>query len=288
MGNAQTQQAYITQEYSRVSKLGPLPLPPDSVIEAEYIVLDQVLLLQPPRENPLDFSHLGTLYVLDSLDGTLNGRFYLQDLLSFSELYSCQVAQVRTAGATLGMTMGSSDFQSKFQAYCTLQMWSDLSTPPEPPKNIPHPMHQNNSSTASNGKNKVTSITTTATSTNPIDIDGARRFGEWFSRLFSENGAVTTFEGFPGQTFLSVGTVKTMHQLLGIKKMYGLDFQGFFDLLQRVAEEKSLMILQDVTMDDVVPKVVVDAFAQDFIQGFMKLMSELGFEPGMVVDPIDA
>lgn len=63
-----------------------------------------------------------------------------------------------------------------------------------------------------------------------------------------------------------------MHQVLGIKKMYGLDFQGFFDLLQRVAEEHALMTLQDVTLDDVVPLAVVEVFAQDFIQGFMKLM----------------
>lgn len=263
MGNTQSQQTYLTEEFLRVSRLGPLPTQPPAV--PEYIVLDQLLQLQPPRENPIDPTHLGTLYVLDSLDGALNGRFSLQDLFDFAELYAWQ--QVHSSGNTLG-SIGS-DFQSKFQAYCTLQMWSDLCGP--------LPSSSQSSSTTTTANNKQTGKS-------EPERDGAQKFREWFSMLFSENGPILTFEAYPGQLFLSAGTIKTMHQILGIKKMYGLDFQGFFDLLQRVAEERHLTTLQDTSLDDVVPKNVVESFGEDFIQGFLKLMSELGFEPGMTAE----
>lgn len=226
MGSAQSQQTHIREEFTRVSRLAPVPTAPPAL--AQYIVLDQVLQLMPPRENPIDLTHLGTLYVIDryarrfplsinmtappmflcsskyrfsdlsfhtSLDGSLDGRFYLQDLLAFADLYAWQAAQSRTAGTTLGSTMmGSSDFQTKFQAYCTLQMWGDLSAPPPSlPTHIPHPLSGGGGNGA-NGVGGALANGPVATKAKQQPMDGALRFAQWFGRLFAENGPVLSFE----------------------------------------------------------------------------------------------
>jgi hypothetical protein len=165
------------------------------------------------------------------------------------------------------------------QAYCTLQMWDLVS---------------------SDG--------------------GETKFVEWFCKLFCENGsrATTSFSGNEGVVYLRSGTVKTLHNILNIQKAYGLDYQSFFDLLQRVAEEEDakLMKLQDPSygtlahmhqccccccccccchtcqppylsasppiVDDVLPLDTLRHFARDFLSGFVNIMTTLGFEPQML------
>eukprot|EP00026_Physarum_polycephalum_P009953 Phypoly_transcript_10093.p1 GENE.Phypoly_transcript_10093~~Phypoly_transcript_10093.p1 ORF type:complete len:228 (+),score=17.92 Phypoly_transcript_10093:535-1218(+) len=212
MGNAQASYGYINDEFIKINQK-----------QCNYLTLDQMLQFQPPRENPIDLSHLGTLYVMDK---RLSGRFYFEDLMDFAEVYCAQVAQNR-----------SYDFQSKFQAYCTLHMWNDL-----------------------------------------CKHGGIDDFVNWFVKLFSENMPVKKFEGHPDVEFLPSDTIKTMHQILAIKSTYGVEFQIFFDLMQRVAEEQGIMLLSEKKLDEVVPVTILEQFARDFINGFVKLMSELGFE----------
>jgi len=190
-----------------------------------------MLQIQPPRENPVDLSHLGTLYLMDK---RLSGRFYAEDLYDFAEIYAAQAAYNKTY-----------DFQSKFQAYCTLLMWNEVCKP-----------------------------------------GGIDEFVEWFGKLFAENLSVQHFEGHADTEFLPGDTIKTMHQILGIKKTYGVDVQSFFDLMQRVAEEQGIMRLDEEKLDEVVPLEVLKQFARDFINGFLKLMSELGFEKNMLTEHI--
>jgi hypothetical protein len=56
--------------------------------------------------------------------------------------------------------------------------------------------------------------------------------------LFANTSQFQYFENHPGVVFVSRDTVKTMHKILNINESYGYDFQTFFDLLQRVAEDQ--------------------------------------------------
>jgi hypothetical protein len=107
---------------------------------------------------------------------------------------------------------------------------------------------------------------------------GIEDFVSWFVKLFSENTHVKKFDIHPDVEFLPSDTVKTMHQILAIKSTYGVEFQTFFDLMQRVAEEQGIMLLSEKKLDELVPLTILEQFARDFINGFVKLMSELGFE----------
>jgi len=210
---------YIAEEFQKVNQGNP----------RDYLVLDQIMQIQPPRENPIDLSHLGTLYIMDK---RLCGRFYYEDLLDFGEIYCTQAAATR-----------SYDSQSKFKAYCTLHMWNEVCKP-----------------------------------------GGIEEFVAWFGKLLAENVPLQYFDEHPTVPFLSGDTIKTMHSILGIKKTYGVDFQTFFDLMQRVAEEQGIMRLDVEKLDEVVPLSVSRQFAREFMNGFVKLMSELGFDKDLFAD----
>eukprot|EP01098_Paradermamoeba_levis_P008170 TRINITY_DN3386_c0_g1_i1.p1 TRINITY_DN3386_c0_g1~~TRINITY_DN3386_c0_g1_i1.p1 ORF type:complete len:226 (-),score=50.98 TRINITY_DN3386_c0_g1_i1:82-759(-) len=110
-------------------------------------------------------------------------------------------------------------------------------------------------------------------------------FVDWFVKLFTENMKTHHFKDYPGITFLNRDTIKTLHEILNIRVQYGMDYQSFFDLMQRVGEEQNLMSLEDEQLDDVVPSDVIKQFAHNFIKGgFIALMLELGFDPDIDVD----
>lgn len=66
---------------------------------------------------------------------------------------------------------------------------------------------------------------------------GKKQFVEWFYKLFVENMPVQFFDEHDDVVFLRSDNVKTLHDLLNIKESYGIDFQTFFDVMQRVGEE---------------------------------------------------
>eukprot|EP01132_Coremiostelium_polycephalum_P006770 gene6770-8395_t len=72
--------------------------------------------MQPPRDCTIDTSHLGTLFAIDK---RLTGRFYENDIIDFAKIYASQALH----------NGRKDDFQSKFQAYCTLKMWNEISKP---------------------------------------------------------------------------------------------------------------------------------------------------------------
>jgi len=213
MGSAQSIRVYIAEEFQKAN----------NDMQRDYLVLDQIIQIQPPRESPIDLTHLGTLYIMDK---RMCGRFYYEDLLDFGETYLTQASATRAY-----------DLQSKFQAYCTLHMWNEVTKP-----------------------------------------GGVEEFVTWFGRLLAENQPLQYFDEHPTVSFLHSDTIKTMHLILGIKKTYGVDFQIFLDLMQRAAEEQGLMRLDVEKLDEVVPLVVSRQFAREFMNGFVKLMSELGFD----------
>ncbi|EFA78415.1 hypothetical protein PPL_09066 [Heterostelium album PN500] len=198
----------ISDEFKRVNKNGK-----------DYLVLDELLEMQPPRECTIDTSHLGTLFAIDRRQ---TGRFYESDILEFSRLYASQLLQ----------NGGKDDFQSKFQAYCTLKMWNEISKP--------------------EGTDLFVEWFSKLFTLNP--------------------NYVQTFKHHQDITFLTSDAINKMYQILSIKNYYGGDFRSFFDLMQRTAEEQGIMKLDEDELDDVVPLVILKNFSKDFISGFIKLM----------------
>lgn len=109
---------------------------------------------------------------------------------------------------------------------------------------------------------------------------GRASFQEWFTQLLRENSSpeVPTEDSpkGPGGDFLGRDTIKTLHRVLNVQSTHGLDFQAFFDLLQRAGEERDLMNPEDEALDEFVPAVVVHDFAGTFIRGFSRVMEQSG------------
>ena len=63
-------------------------------------------------------------------------------------------------------------------------------------------------------------------------------------------------------------TPRALRQILSVSDHHGMNFQSFFDLLQRVGEEKGRMHPDDEALDDYAPLEVLQDFATSFILGF--------------------
>ena len=61
-------------------------------------------------------------------------------------------------------------------------------------------------------------------------------------------------------------------RLLPVQETQGMDFQTFFDFLQRCAEEAQLLDLDDEALDDWLPLVVVRDFLGNLNSGMQKVM----------------
>ena len=108
--------------------------------------------------------------------------------------------------------------------------------------------------------------------------NGRQVFGDWFVRLFSV-GRVVKVAKYPKTHWVSIDTASVIHELLSIKELYGISCQQLIDLMQSVGEEKGLMSLDDEQLDEIIPTEVIHDFAVAFINGFLNMMSSLGFSP---------
>merc|ERR1712100_982392 len=95
-------QSYIQEEYNRVRDES------DDAADRDHLVLDEVLMLKPPKDIPIDFSHLGTLFVLDD---NLDGRVTMKEVYRFAELWANQQRFFRPH-----------EYRAQMQAYCTMRM----------------------------------------------------------------------------------------------------------------------------------------------------------------------
>jgi hypothetical protein len=73
-----------------------------------------------------------------------------------------------------------------------------------------------------------------------------------------------------------------------VGRAYGVDFQSFFNLLQRAAVEQNLMSSSkdgsnDEQLEECVPMQIIRKFATDFIEGFASYMLSLGFSADLEV-----
>jgi len=217
MGNnlAQHVRQHIDNEFKRVSELNRTAKDK----EKKYLVLKQVLQLEPLKTHPVDFTHLGTLYVLDNKKA---GRFTLEEFYQFADL-----------GRKLETKQ--QDFHTRFQAYCTLRMFCEV---------------------AKDG--------------------GKAKFCEWFCKLFAEYNPAGRHH--KTKDFFNYDTVEALHKILNIQTAYGLSTQSFVNLMQSVGKEQKLIHKKDKKYSkDMVHVKVIHQFARNFIQGFVVVMEELGF-----------
>ena len=77
------------------------------------------------------------------------------------------------------------------------------------------------------------------------------------------------------QQYIHVDTIEALYHLLRVQDTLGVDFQGFFDLLQRVGEERRLMDLKDEEQDDWVPLGVLKDFGAGAYRGAANIMRDI-------------
>eukprot|EP00890_Picochlorum_soloecismus_P005762 jgi/Picsp_1/6187/NSC_03541-R1_hypothetical protein CHLNCDRAFT_144926 [Chlorella variabilis] len=108
------------------------------------------------------------------------------------------------------------------------------------------------------------------------DDDGKDMFTNWITNLLIENSSERRrFWRHGAHQYIHMDTIEVLHQFLRIQEVLGLGFQGFFDLLQRVAEEQKLMDLDDEEQDHWVPILVVKEFISSTFYGAAKLMLDI-------------
>uniref|UniRef100_A0A6T8NAS5 EF-hand domain-containing protein n=1 Tax=Hemiselmis andersenii TaxID=464988 RepID=A0A6T8NAS5_HEMAN len=108
---------------------------------------------------------------------------------------------------------------------------------------------------------------------------GVREFVAWFEALFSEDVPYKTFEDYPGVDFTTRDCVHEIHEVTQMDEDYGCSVQRFFDQAQRTGEEKGIMSILDERLDELIPVSVVRLFAKAYVDGFLRLMSDLHFKP---------
>ena len=69
--------------------------------------------------------------------------------------------------------------------------------------------------------------------------------------------------------------MEVLHHVLRVQELQGTHFQGFFDLLQRVGEERGAMDLQDPDQDEWVPLEVVREFVAGTCRGAHRLLADI-------------
>jgi hypothetical protein len=137
------------------------------------------------------------------------------------------------------------DADAKFAGYCTLQLWNELVAKP----------------------------------------DGVEAFVAWVLALCARNDEALAAEGAVATAaaaadFVTWDSVRDLHRLFNVRQGLGHDLPAFFDLLQRAAEERGLMSLEEQRLDKVVPAATIEDFARQFASGFIAFISELGFPSG--------
>lgn len=90
---------YITEEFMRVK-------PEDS--NRDYLVLEELRLIKPMADFPVNFAHLGTLFAVDT---DRDGRITLKDLIDFAKMWASQQRNYERF-----------DFQARMQGQCTVKL----------------------------------------------------------------------------------------------------------------------------------------------------------------------
>jgi hypothetical protein len=90
--------------------------------------------------------------------------------------------------------------------------------------------------------------------------------------------------GIENTEYLSTDIISTIHQILSIGESHGLSNQELIFMMKSVGEEMNLMNLKDKKLENVFPLEVVKLFAENYINGFLKMMTDLGFSKEKYID----
>jgi len=101
------------------------------------------------------------------------------------------------------------------------------------------------------------------------------RFVEWMGALVYEASTQRRrFWRHGSQVYVETAAVESLHRFLRMQD-YGLEFQGFVDLLQRAGEGEGLMDLFDEEQDDFVPLGVVKEWVRGVYVGATRLLADV-------------
>ena len=98
------------------------------------------------------------------------------------------------------------------------------------------------------------------------------------SRVLQENEAFTFFDQNQEVAFVPQSTIKLLYEVLHVRETHNIEFQSFLALMQQAGEEMEVMQVDNEKQDNYVALPVIQRFAMNFIQGFSRLMTEIGFE----------
>jgi len=136
------------------------------------------------------------------------------------------------------------DVPKEFQGYCTLVLWNFVTT-----------------------------------------AGGVEKFVHWFGRVFSIGNVVFEHHGENHRTiYVERGALKVLDDIFAVSRNFGIDTNHTFGLLQQVSRQKKLMPAESrheskkAKYKDVIPREALEYFGREFIDGFIKYMTELGFE----------
>jgi len=237
------------------------------------LVLGNVLEMQIPRECGLDLHHLGTVYAIDSKH---SGEFGYEDMVKFANFYT-----------TFRSSERSVDCDSKFQAYCTLRLWNDLSREDGVEEFMAwvSRLVRNNDQAIFDAKH----ISPVSQPENLIPSSRGRGDGSISSSRGKGTGAQITAPGRTQQVefdpnLVSWDSMRDLHRLFCVRHGLGLDLPSFFDLLERAAEEQGAVPAEAPRNDSSVPLKTVLEFAKHFAHGFVAFLTDLGFSPNMPLD----
>ncbi|KAI3426302.1 hypothetical protein D9Q98_008675 [Chlorella vulgaris] len=105
---------------------------------------------------------------------------------------------------------------------------------------------------------------------------GLQAFSTWICNLVLESSSKRRgFIRHGRQQYVGRDAVGALHQLLRVEQTQSLDFQAFFDLLQRCGEEKQLLELSNENQDEWVPLEVVRDLVEDLFAGSVKLLGDI-------------
>jgi hypothetical protein len=106
--------------------------------------------------------------------------------------------------------------------------------------------------------------------------DGHESFANWICTMLVENSPERRrFWRYGAHQYLHVDTLEALHALLRAQETVGAERQAFYDLLQRVGEERRLMDVDDEELDDWVPLGVLKEFALGLARGAARLMGDI-------------
>lgn len=113
---------------------------------------------------------------------------------------------------------------------------------------------------------------------------GTEKFVKWFGRVFSYGNTVKIHGQDRRKVFVDRRALKILDEVFSVSKTYGVDQTHSFNLMQAVARQQGQMPSESKTKyKDVIPREILEEFGREFIDGFIKYMTDLGFEPNIEI-----